>query len=106
MIITAGIDVSKDKLDICLSQNKFTTISNNLRSIKKYFTANLQGYEGVKIVMESTGKYYRLAHKIFSDLGCEVMIINPYQSRNFARCMNIACKTDKIDARVLYLQKQ
>ena len=31
------------------------------------------------------------------------MVINPYQSRNFARCMNISCKTDRIDAKILCL---
>jgi transposase len=103
MIITIGIDVSKDKLDICISQTKFTTIDNNLNSIKKYFASNLKGSDCIRIVMESTGKYHRLAHKTFSELGCGVMVINPYQSRNFARCMNISCKTDKIDARILCL---
>lgn len=103
MIITAGIDVSKDKLDICKSRDKFSTIDNNLRSIKKYFKTNFISGDEVRIIMESTGKYHRVAHKAFIDLGCEVMVINPYQSRNFARCMNISCKTDKVDARILCL---
>ena len=103
MIITLGIDVSKEKLDLCASQTKFETINNNARAIKTYFKKNLQDAEKVRIVMESTGKYHRLAHKLFYNLGCEVMIINPYQSRNFARSMNIACKTDKVDSKVLCL---
>ena len=68
MIITVGIDVSKNKLDICISQTKFATIDNNLRSIKKYFASNFRGNECISIVMESTGKYHILAHKTFCEL--------------------------------------
>ena len=103
MIITVGIDVAKDKLDIWTEQVKYTTIKNNASAIKAYFEANFKEAQKVRIVMESTGKYHRLAHKTFCGLGCEVMVINPYQSRNFARSMNIECKTDKIDAKVLCL---
>ena len=101
MIITVGIDIAKDKLDIWTEQVKYMTIKNCATAIKTYFKANLKDAEKVRIVIESTGKYHRLAHKTFHELGCEVMVINPYQSRNFARSMNIQCKTDKVDAKVL-----
>ena len=29
------------------------------------------------------------------------MLINPFQSRNFAKAMNVICKTDKVDAKIL-----
>jgi transposase len=34
-------------------------------------------------------------------MGFSVMVINPFQSRNYARALNILCKTDKVDATVL-----
>jgi len=51
--------------------------------------------------MEATGRYHRLAHRTLSVLGFDVMVINPFQSRHFAKSMNIFCKTDKVDAKVL-----
>jgi transposase len=34
-------------------------------------------------------------------MGLKVMVIDPYQGRNFAKAMKITCKTDKVDAGVL-----
>jgi transposase len=51
--------------------------------------------------MEATGKYHRLAHVTLETLGFQVMVINPFQSRHFAKAMNVLCKTDKVDAKVL-----
>ena len=56
-----------------------------------------------KIIMEATGKYHRLSHRLLNDLNIDVMVINPFQSRNFAKAMNVICKTDKIDAKILSL---
>jgi transposase len=49
----------------------------------------------------SYGKYHRLTHKLLCEMGFSVMVINPYQSRHFAKSMNVICKTDKVDAKVL-----
>jgi len=105
-ILTIGIDVSKSKLDFWTSENKFITIDNHESSIVDYCDKELKPYFGskfsqVRIVLESTGKYHRLAHRILSSYGFEVMVINPYQSRNFARALNLICKTDKVDAKML-----
>lgn len=101
MIITIGIDVSKYKLDIWTSNKQFISINNDKKSIYAYFKQFKQGYSLVRVVVEATGKFHRVAHKSLCDMGFEVMVINPYQSRNFARAMNILCKTDKVDAKVL-----
>lgn len=97
MSIAIGIDVSKEKLDIYYN-GKVTTIPNKKEAIKKFF---YKCDKSQKIVMEATGKYHRLSHKILFTMGFSVMIINPFQSRNYARALNIICKTDKVDATVL-----
>ena len=98
MIIPVGIDIAKHKIDVWMN-NKQTTLSNNENAIKNFF--NSINRAGIKIVMEATGRYHRLAHRLLDELGFEVMVINPYQSRHFAKSMNIFCKTDKVDAKVL-----
>jgi transposase len=35
--------------------------------------------------MEATGKYHRLAHQSLEGMGFLVMVVNPYQSKNFAK---------------------
>lgn len=97
MSIAIGINVSKEKLDICY-KGKVTTIPNKKEAIKKFF---YKRDKSQKIVMEATGKYHRLSHNILFKTGFPVMVINPFQSRNYARALNILCKTDKVDATVL-----
>lgn len=99
-MIAIGIDIAKEKIDIWMN-NKNTTIKNNDLALKKFFEPIQRS--GVRIVMEATGRYHRLAHYTLSALGFDVMVINPYQSRHFAKSMNIFCKTDKVDAKVLSL---
>lgn len=97
MSIAIGIDVSKEKLDIYYN-GKVTTIPNKKEAIKKFF---YKCDKSQKIIMEATGKYHRLSHSTLFKMGFSVMVINPFQSRNYARALNILCKTDKVDATVL-----
>ena len=97
MIVPIGIDVSKSKLDI-YHEGKSDVINNVSAQIRHYF---LLIDKATPIVMESTGKYHRLSHRLLEELGFKVMVINPYQSRHFAKALNILCKTDKVDARML-----
>jgi transposase len=99
VILSIGIDVAKKKLDVCDGTKGFT-IDNNDRTIREAF----KGYsQDSRIIMEATGKYHRLPHDVLHELGFKVMVINPYQSRHFAKAMNIVCKTDSVDAKVLSL---
>jgi len=97
-MIAIGIDIAKQKIDVWMN-NKNTTIENNELALKKFFGPIQRN--GVRIVMEATGRYHRLAHHTLNSLGFNVMVINPFQSRHFAKSMNIFCKTDKVDAKVL-----
>lgn len=101
MIITIGIDVSKSKLDIWTSKNEFGSINNDTNFILNYFNKFKEGYSEVQIVLEATGKYHRIAHSVLANMGYKLMIVNPYQARNFAKAHNKFCKTDKVDAKVL-----
>ena len=99
-MIAVGIDIAKQKVDVWMN-NKNTSINNDEQTLKKFFKPIQR--DDVRIVMEATGRYHRLAHYTLSALGFDVMVINPFQSRYFAKSMNIFCKTDKVDAKVLSL---
>lgn len=102
MILSLGIDVSKSKLDVYLNGKSFE-VNNDSKSIQKSFS---KIDRTAKIVMEATGKYHRVAHQKLFEMGFSVMIINPYQSRHFAKSMNILCKTDAVDAKILAMYAQ
>lgn len=97
-MIAIGIDIAKRTVDVCM-RNKRITLNNNEQALKTFF-GPIQKV-GTKIVMEATGRYHRQAHSTLTALGFDVMVINPYQSRHFAKSMNVFCKTDKVDAAVL-----
>ena len=99
MILSIGIDISRDKLDIYYSE-KFYCTKNEEEAIRKTFQDISRNY---RIVLESTSKYHRKAHKVLTEMGFKVMVIIPYQSKHFAKALNLLCKTDKVDAKMLSL---
>lgn len=98
MSISIGLDISKEKID-CFWK-KHEQISNDAESIKQHFD---KFDRSLRIIMEATGKYHRIAHQVLEQLGFQVMVINPYQSKHFAKSLNLICKTDKVDAKMLAL---
>jgi len=98
-MIPVGIDVAKNKIDVFYQNQHFVVINEN-KELRKFFK---QLPKDSRIVMESTGKYHRKAHEILAQMKLDVMLINPFQSRNFAKAMNVICKTDKVDAKMLAL---
>lgn len=97
-MIAVGIDIAKDKIDVWMN-NHLTTLKNNRTAIEGFFSKVDKAQ--IKVLIEATGSYHRLTHRILGDLGVQTMVINPYQSRHFARSMNVICKTDKVDAKIL-----
>jgi transposase len=102
-MVAIGIDIAKQKVDVWMN-NKNTSIDNSEQALKTFFGPIKR--TDIRIVMEATGRYHRLAHHTLNALGFDVMVINPFQSRHFAKSMNIFCKTDKVDAKVLSLYAQ
>lgn len=98
-----GIDVSKAKLDIALSE-KGTVISccNNEKAIKELFN-QLPSSSSTLIVMEATGGYERLAAQLLKKDGYDVAIVNAKRVRDFAKAKGTMAKTDSIDAGIIFL---
>lgn len=96
-----GIDVAKDKLDVFIdATNDLFTVSNDGRGIEA-IKARLESQRVALIVIEHSGRYERRCALDLMDAGLPVALINPRQSRDFARAINWLAKNDAIDARLL-----
>lgn len=101
--IHVGIDVCKDWLDVFLHPVglgfRLANDSVGLKRLKR----ELAKFRVVRVVMEATSKYHRLASRSLHDSGFCVAVINPARARFFASALGALAKTDAIDARVLAL---
>jgi len=99
-----GIDVSKDKLDICLlyddeRKDRYLIIRNTEADLAK-FIKNIGGYSG-KTVMESTGRHHLLAAVLLSEDNLDVRVINPLLTQKYSKSSIRKTKTDQKDSYML-----
>lgn len=101
--IHVGVDVCKHWLDVYFHpvslKFRFSNDAPGLRQLKR----ELRKFAVIRIVMEATAKYHRLALRNLNDSGFCVALINPARARHFANAMGTLAKTDALDARVLAL---
>ena len=98
-----GIDVSKDSLDLALSDvDKIERLANSERGIAE-LVARLSDAQPTLIVLEATGGYEIACAAALGARGLPVVIANPRQVRDFAKATGQLAKTDSIDARILAL---
>lgn len=95
-----GIDVSKEQLDIALSDGRELQCSNDEVGHAK-LCAVLMEQRLKLIVMEATGGFERALAVELAGRGLALRIVNPRQVRHFAKASGLLAKTDRIDARVL-----
>jgi transposase len=96
-----GIDVSKDKLDVFIdSGGELFTVANDAGGVA-LILQKLRPMDVKLVVVEHSGRYERRCALDLMDAGLPVALINPRQSRDFARAINWLAKNDRIDARLL-----
>jgi len=95
----AGIDVAKQHLDICWSEQRMRV--DNDSSGWKELTAKLLADAVDLVVIEATGGYERGVLLALQSAGITVARVNPRQSREFAKSLGVLAKTDALDARTL-----
>jgi transposase len=101
VVRTAGIDVSKDKLDLCtLPGGELRAFANNDQG-RAELVALLVKFQPAKIIIESTGGYERPSLFALQDADLPVALVNPRQVRDFAKGTGQLAKTDRLDACVL-----
>lgn len=96
---TAGLDVSKDFLDLA------TFPAGEARRVPNTpdgHAALIDHLAGVRLVVaEATGGYEAAVVAALQAAGVSVAVVNPRQARDFARVIGRQAKTDRVDAAVL-----
>ena len=99
--VNAGVDVSKDKLDIYLLERDLSlSVPNDEQSIAS-LVKRLARYRLERIVIEATD---RLEHAFVSAAiakGLPIVVVAPLKVRRFAEAAGQLAKTDAIDARLI-----
>jgi transposase len=107
----AGIDVSKQHLDLAVrfesgegqpeevQTDRFANNSDGIGRLEE----KLQEISPERVVLEATGGYERPVAAALAAEGLPVAVVNPRQTRDFARATGRLAKTDEIDAGVLAL---
>ncbi len=100
----AGIDVSKNHLDVALCKGGVITECFQKPHTEDTIISLVDRFKEIgpkRIVVEATGGLERTLAAYLANAGLPVAVINPRQARDFGRATGILAKTDKIDARSL-----
>ena len=101
--VFVGIDVSQDHLDVALAPSgEAWQVGNDEPGIGRLL-ARLTALRPQLIVLEATGRLELPAAAALGAAGLPVVVVNPRQSRDFARATGQLAKTDTLDARGLAL---
>jgi transposase len=96
--ISAGIDVSKAKLDIAVhGQTECWQVANKASGWQQ-LAADLDKASVTRVGIEATGGYERGVIKYLQHKGFTVFLLQPAQVRAFARAQLRRAKNDKLDA--------
>ena len=97
--ITAGIDISKSKLDVCIKNHggeiAVADYSNDTVGAKLLLEL-LAKHGCLDVAMESTGPYWYGLYDYLTEHGIRVTLVNPAKAKT-----HLLNKTDKIDCSVL-----
>lgn len=101
-----GIDVSKNKLDVCVMAGAKikTKVFKNNRSGHTELLKWLEQRQlavAVPVVMEATGPYSEQVAIVLADSGWPVSVVNPARIAGFAQSELTRNKTDKADAKLI-----
>lgn len=98
---TAGVDIGKDYLDVCLhpggAERRFANDAKGHRSL----VAWLAPHTLARVVYEATGAYHRAFERALAEAGLPLAKVNPRQARRFAEAIGRLAKTDRCDAAML-----
>lgn len=97
-----GIDVSKDKLDVCVLPKKTPyVIKNSTAGIRSFFKNKLNKIDIEWVVFEATGGYERKLHLFLLEEGLPHHRVHPQRVYHFAQSRGLYAKTDGLDAATL-----
>lgn len=100
-LVVAGIDVAKDKVDVCIRSLSLTRAFANTQEGRRELTSWLRRRKVGKAVMEASGGYEREWAKALRAAKIEVWIVDPKRVRSFAQSAGRLAKNDTIDAEMI-----
>src|SRR3984957_11564917 len=100
-LIVAGIDVAKDKVDVCIRAPSFRRSFASTAQGRREFASGLRHKKVGKAVMEASGGYEREWARALRAARIEVRIVDPKRVRSFARSAGRLAKNDTIDAEMI-----
>ena len=98
--IFAGIDVSKERLDVALSDGQQWSCANREGDFQELI-AKFTAAQVRLIVLEASGGYEGSVVASLAAVQLPIVVVNPRQVRDFAKACGRLAKTDRIDALVL-----
>lgn len=98
--LTIGADVAKDEIVVACEEQHFAPHAiANRRPTLVAFLKTLP--PGSRIGMESTGDYHELFAILAHKMGFVVYVLNPKDTRHYAKAMGLRGKTDRVDAKLI-----
>jgi transposase len=99
--VIAGIDVSKDRLDIALRPSgEAFTVTRDAAGLEE-LVLRLRAVAPHLVALEATGGYETVVAASLAAAGLPLAVVNPAQVRAFAKALGRRAKTDRIDAAVI-----
>jgi transposase len=94
-----GVDISKARLDVfCLASGRRLAVRKEATGVAE-LAAWLE--PGSLVVMEASGGYERLAHRLLIERGIKACVVNACRVRQFAKASGLLAKTDRLDVRAI-----
>jgi transposase len=98
MDVFVGIDVSKDRLDICVRPSgEAFAVGRDHEGLER-LVERLRALAPGLIALEATGGYETLVASALAAAQLPLAVVNPRQIRDFARSTGKLAKTDRLDA--------
>jgi transposase len=102
-----GVDVAKKEVVVACAEEKFAphTVKNDSASLKRWLRSLPAG---TRIGLEPTSHYHLCLADCAHALGFTVYVLNPRDTRHYARAVGSRAKTDRVDAQLIarYIQHE
>jgi len=110
---SVGIDISKDTFmaSICylyqsgkqdfITTDPFNNTKTGFNQFVKWVRKNTAKEIQTVFLMEATGVYYEQLACHLHKINLPISVLLPNKVKNYAKCLNIKTKTDKVDAKII-----
>jgi len=98
--LNVGADVAKDEIVVACAEQSFAVhaIANRRATL---LTALKSLPAGSRIGMEATGSHHELLATLAHKVGLQVYVLNPKDTRHYAKAVGQRGKTDRVDAQLI-----